>query len=57
MASFIHECAKKINSSQNAINTAIIFFHRFYMLYSLQQYDKYEIALACLFLAGKRVKN
>lgn len=57
MANFIHECAKKINSSQNAINTAIIFFHRFYMLYSLQQYDKYDIALACLFLAGKRVKN
>lgn len=35
------------------IATASIFLHRFYMLESLKKYKAREVALACLFLAGK----
>lgn len=35
------------------IATASIFLHRFYMLESLKKYKEREVALACLFLAGK----
>ncbi|KAK9896565.1 cyclin-like protein [Cystobasidium minutum MCA 4210] len=35
------------------IATASIFLHRFYMLQSLAKYKAREVALACLFLAGK----
>lgn len=35
------------------IATASLFLHRFYMLESLKKYGAREVALACLFLAGK----
>ncbi len=36
-----------------AVATAIVFAHRYYALKSLQQNDRFIIACACLFLAGK----
>ena len=35
------------------IATASVFLHRFYMMHSLKQYGSREVAMACLFLAGK----
>lgn len=35
------------------VSTASIFLHRFYMMHSLAKYGHREVAMACLFLAGK----
>ena len=52
-ASFIHDCGKRLNVPQITINTAIVLMHRFYMFHSFAKYDKFEIATASLFVAGK----
>ena len=36
-----------------AIATATVFFHRFYAKHSFQEHDRFEVAMACLLLAGK----
>ena len=33
--------------------TGVVFFHRFFMIQSLKQFDRYVVAAACLLLAGK----
>ena len=38
---------------QLTIATAIVFYHRFYLNNSYEQYDRFVIANTCLFLAGK----
>ncbi|KAK6050752.1 hypothetical protein COOONC_11742 [Cooperia oncophora] len=35
------------------IGTASIYFHRFYMFHSLQEFPREMVAMGCLFLAGK----
>jgi len=36
-----------------AIATATVFFHRFYAKQAFQEHDRFEVAMACLLLAGK----
>jgi cyclin T len=38
---------------QLSIATAIVFFHRFFVVHSFKHYDRWILATACLFLAGK----
>ena len=33
--------------------TGAVFFHRFFMLQSFKQFDRWVVAASCLFLAGK----
>ena len=33
--------------------TATVFFHRFYAKHAFQEHDRFEVAMACLLLAGK----
>ena len=33
--------------------TGVVFFHRFFMIQSFKQFDRYVVAAACLLLAGK----
>jgi cyclin T len=51
--SFIKDIGVHFKMPQVAIATAIIFCHRFYMRQSHRTNDRYTIATACLFLAGK----
>ncbi|KZT68990.1 cyclin-like protein [Daedalea quercina L-15889] len=37
----------------SALYTAAVWFHRFYMRYSMEDYHRQEVAAACLFLATK----
>ena len=36
-----------------AVSTATVFFHRFYAKHAFQEHDRFEVAMACLLLAGK----
>lgn len=36
-----------------AVATATVFFHRFYAKHAFQEHDRFEVAMACLLLAGK----
>lgn len=44
---------EKASIPVQAVQTAIVFLHRFYSRRSLKRHDKTEIAVACLFLACK----
>ena len=33
--------------------TGVVFFHRFFMIQSFKQFDRWVVAAACLLLAGK----
>ena len=56
-ARFIHDCGKKLNLPQGAINRGIVLMHRFYMLQSCATYDVYDISTACIFLTCKLEDN
>ncbi|GMR56846.1 hypothetical protein PMAYCL1PPCAC_27041, partial [Pristionchus mayeri] len=45
-----HELGWKLN---NATGAACFYFHRFYMLHSIQEFSCPTTALSCMFLAGK----
>ena len=44
---------RRERQSQLTIATATVFFHRFYVVPANRDIDKYVVATACLFLAGK----
>jgi hypothetical protein len=50
---FVCELAMQLAMPQLTIATATVFFHRFYMIGLNRGVDKYIVATACLFLAGK----
>lgn len=41
------------SSPKEAIATALVYFHKFFMLHSFQKHERFVIASACLFLAAK----
>ena len=43
----------RIGLPQTTISTASLFFHRFFMRESYSLYNLFDVALACLFVAGK----
>ncbi|KAL7503519.1 hypothetical protein ACHAXN_001506 [Cyclotella atomus] len=51
---FIEEAGQRsLRLPRVAIATATVFFHRFYAKHSFQDHDRFEVAMACLLLAGK----
>lgn len=43
----------KMDLGYNTTATGVVYFHRFYMFHSFQQFPRYVTACCCLFLAGK----
>ncbi|CAN0455552.1 unnamed protein product, partial [Ectocarpus fasciculatus] len=37
----------------DAVATALVFFHKFFMLHSFQRHERFFVGSACLFLAAK----
>lgn len=52
-AHFISQMGQKCKITQWAIATASVYMHVFYARFSLTQFDRFEVAATCLFLAGK----
>lgn len=52
-ARFIHACGTQMLLGHNTIATGAVYFHRFYMFHTFQQFPRYVTACCCLFLAGK----
>uniref|UniRef100_A0A7S1BSR7 Cyclin-like domain-containing protein n=1 Tax=Corethron hystrix TaxID=216773 RepID=A0A7S1BSR7_9STRA len=50
---FLEEAGRKLRLPKVAIATSEVFFHRFFSKQSLEKHDRFEIAVACLFLAAK----
>ena len=51
---FIEEAAGRIlKLPRVAVSTAEVFFHRFYAKHSFKDHDRFEVAVACIVLAGK----
>ena len=52
-AKFIMTCSASLGLRYDTIATAVVFFHRFYMVESIAEYKKAVLASACMLLAGK----
>ncbi|XP_058498184.1 cyclin-T1-like [Solea solea] len=52
-AKLIQDMGQQLNMSQLAINTAIVYMHRFYMIQSFTRFHRNVVAPATLFLAAK----
>ncbi|XP_031633394.1 cyclin-K-like [Contarinia nasturtii] len=52
-ARFIMECGTRMALGHQTIATSAIYFHRFYMFQTFQEFPRYVTASCCLFLAGK----
>ena len=50
---FIIELGQAMKLSQGTKASGSVYFHRFYMFHSFQDFPKYVVATCCLFLAGK----
>lgn len=50
---FIMECGTKMILGHHTIATGAVYFHRFYMVHTFQEFPRYVTACCCLFLAGK----
>jgi len=50
---FIEEAAKRLKLPQLAAATAMVFFHRFFTKQSFGEFDRFEVAVAALFLSTK----
>lgn len=50
---FIQDCGKALRLPQLSIATALAFYHKFYRVNSYKDYDRFNIAATCLFLASK----
>ncbi|KAK5580153.1 hypothetical protein RB653_000166 [Dictyostelium firmibasis] len=52
-AAFIQDVGIRLKMPQLTIATAISYFHRFFIRHQLKDHDRFVVATACLFLAGK----
>lgn len=50
---FIMQCGTAMSLGHNTIATGAVYFHRFYMFHTFQEFPRYVTACCCLFLAGK----
>lgn len=50
---FIMSCGTEMSLGHNTIATGAVYFHRFYMFHTFQEFPRYVTACCCLFLAGK----
>lgn len=52
-ARFIMDLGIKMGLRYDTMATGVVFFHRFYMFHSFNEFPRYAMGAACLFLAGK----
>lgn len=52
-ARFIMQCGTEMTLGHNTIATGAVYYHRFYMFHTFQEFPRYVTACCCLFLAGK----
>ncbi|CAF0982306.1 unnamed protein product [Brachionus calyciflorus] len=52
-ARFLMSCGNMIGLRYDTMATGVVFFHRFYMFHSFNEFPRYLMAACCLFLAGK----
>ncbi|CAG9764355.1 unnamed protein product [Ceutorhynchus assimilis] len=52
-ARFIIDTGMKMDLGYNTTATGVVYYHRFYMFHSFQQFPRFVTACCCLFLAGK----
>lgn len=52
-ARFIMQCGTEMSLGHNTIATGAVYYHRFYMFHTFQEFPRYVTACCCLFLAGK----
>lgn len=50
---FIIDCGTVMELGHHTIATGAVYFHRFYMFHTFQEFPRYVTACCCLFLAGK----
>jgi len=50
---FIDESGRQLRLPKVAISTALVFFHRFFTLQSFTRHSRFDLAVACIFLASK----
>ncbi|KAK9886612.1 hypothetical protein WA026_017534 [Henosepilachna vigintioctopunctata] len=56
-ALFTIETGYKFGFTSDTINTAVVYFHRFYVFRSFAKYSRYVTACSCLLIAGKSEKT
>nr|CAG4651987.1 EOG090X09KD [Triops cancriformis] len=52
-ARFIIDVGTKMGLRYDTMATGVVYFHRFYMFHTFQEFPRYVTACCCLFLAGK----
>jgi len=52
-AKFIQAAVKELGLTHDTMATGCVFFHRYYMFHSFEKFNRWVMAAACLFLAGK----
>lgn len=52
-ARFLMECGNNMGLRHETMSTGVVFYHRFYMFHSFNEFPRYMTATCCLFLAGK----
>lgn len=52
-ARFLMECGINMGLRHETMATGVVFYHRFYMFHSFNEFPRYITATCCLFLAGK----
>lgn len=52
-ARFLMECGMQMGLRHETMATGVVFYHRFYMFHSFNEFQRYVTATCCLFLAGK----
>nr|CAG4644121.1 EOG090X09KD [Lepidurus arcticus] len=52
-ARFIIDVGTKMGLRYDTMATGVVYFHRFYMFHTFQEFPRYITACCCLFLAGK----
>lgn len=52
-ARFLMECGMQMGLRHETMATGVVFYHRFYMFHSFNEFPRYVTATCCLFLAGK----
>lgn len=50
---FLMECGTAMILGHHTIATGAVYFHRFYMFHTFQEFPRYVTACCCLYLAGK----
>jgi hypothetical protein len=50
---FLEDLGKYLQCNRRIVSSASVYFHRFFVFHSFQTNDRFDVALACLFLASK----